>query len=379
MKINITGIGVTLILVGLIGIILASINNWTGITLNYKDPFARILTTLGTLFVVATLLERSLSVFNKILFGDHSVNARNSYRNALTLAKASAMAFGAADRPLVRNLQIARLGLDSENDKKKWLRLCVGFIVSVLMAAAGFQVLANFVQTLPTGNQGKLFTGMDIFLTAGLLAGGAQGIAEIIEIFKRQQDQGESDVDAKKLVAGHLSNDESQNLHSAGIIPGNKESFKFPRNLRAVFGTQAASTDSTWLRGNPITTNDFNPPNPVVESFELLQSSSGLFIGIKGVATSGDEDKYWCVLMKDGTANWTAGEREGASKILTTKSGRWVYKSAPDKGVSLLKPNSDEVVMFFRNLNPSTVQVGKTGNGNALETGRTVSWEVIDN
>lgn len=96
-------------------------------------------------------------------------------------------------------------------------------------------------------------------------------------------------------------------------------------------------------------------------------------ISILGKATDGEANSYWLTLDTD-SKRWLGGEPGNSSKVIETKSGSFVYKVAPDKGTYCLS-RADEVVIFLRNLNPSTAKAGDTGSGNAYETGRTVSWK----
>ena len=97
-------------------------------------------------------------------------------------------------------------------------------------------------------------------------------------------------------------------------------------------------------------------------------------ISILGKATSGEADSYWLALDID-SQKWLGGEPGNTSKVITTKSGTFVYKALPDKGTYCLS-SEDEVVIFLRKFNPSTAKAGDTGSGNANETGRTISWKV---
>src|SRR5688572_21472946 len=88
-------------------------------------------------------------------------------------------------------------------------------------------------------------------------------------------------------------------------------------------------------------------------------------ISLTGKAIEGDPDRYWANLYA-ADSTWMAGEPDGASKISDTKSGKWLYKAVPDKGVYANDSNG-KVVLFFRNLDPSKAKVGDSGQGHAYE------------
>lgn len=96
-------------------------------------------------------------------------------------------------------------------------------------------------------------------------------------------------------------------------------------------------------------------------------------ISIAGRATDGDADPYGVKLLADG--KWQGTEPNNTSKVLSAKSGKWVYKAVPDKGVYASDGNNN-VVVFFRNLVPADAKVADSGNGNAYGKGRTIDWTV---
>lgn len=97
-------------------------------------------------------------------------------------------------------------------------------------------------------------------------------------------------------------------------------------------------------------------------------------ISLTGTALEDEPDHYWLNLYEDKTA-WMAEGSPPGNQISRTKTGKWVHKTMPDKGVYALE-SSGEVVFFFRDLNPGTDTVGKQGNGHAHESGRNISWRI---
>lgn len=108
-----------------------------------------------SLFAVALFLERSLAVINDLFFP----------REGQTLLEE------VADDP-----------------KREKVRVIVGFIFAVALSVAGMRTLNGLVESPPTGIQLDAFRVLDIVLTAGLLAGGSNGLAQIIEILRKQKD-----------------------------------------------------------------------------------------------------------------------------------------------------------------------------------------------
>jgi hypothetical protein len=97
-------------------------------------------------------------------------------------------------------------------------------------------------------------------------------------------------------------------------------------------------------------------------------------VSISGRANEGDPDAYWCNLF-NGDKKWSADGTDHGTNLFKTKSGRWLYKAIPDKGV-YANDASGNVVLFFRNLDPATVKAGDQGSGHAYESGRTINWKV---
>jgi hypothetical protein len=131
----------------------------------YKENVIQAAVGVATaLFVVAVFLERSLAVVNALLFGDEHREA------ALMQSSADEMVAAAATEKLAHVM-----------GKKERVRLLVGFIAGLLISAAGIRTLAGLVSN--TDHADWLFEPMDVLLTAGLLAGGSNGLALLIQIF----------------------------------------------------------------------------------------------------------------------------------------------------------------------------------------------------
>jgi hypothetical protein len=192
---------------------------------------------LGTLAILALLIERSLSVLNNIIFSEeeHRVQASLASKTSelrtlqqeirvaaeqqravarQAVAVGDAASFAAVQQEATRSLavkdaQTANLREQVANDEqsqaiidaaKERNRLAFAFGFAFLVAVAGVRALSPLVfpgdatvncssVPVPAGCtfkdlQGALITVIDILLTAGLLAGGSNGLAKIIEAVK---------------------------------------------------------------------------------------------------------------------------------------------------------------------------------------------------
>lgn len=152
--------------------------NWK--SLAYRaDMFEEAGKVAAALFVVAAFLERAMAVVNDLLFSAETAAVKNQLR------------YASLSGPAAETTAQAQLNVLEE--KKQRLRLAGSFLVAVLIAAAGARTLSELLvltatnnQVALTGAQLQLFRTMDILLTAGLLAGGSNGIAAIIDLIKKQ-------------------------------------------------------------------------------------------------------------------------------------------------------------------------------------------------
>ena len=149
--------------VGVIVLILCG-GKLTGALAYNDDMLAAGTKIAGALFVSAVLLERSLAVLNSLWFADEVRNARTN---------------------LLNGDQAALHALDAVRAREAELRLAIGFIVAMCISAAGIRTLEALVQSVPAaGPNATFFFTIDVLVTAGLLAGGSNALAEVIVIFK---------------------------------------------------------------------------------------------------------------------------------------------------------------------------------------------------
>ena len=233
--------GIVSLLICVTVVVFAVSYKWRPSEIIIENPIVVVTSTLFTLLIVATLLERSVSVTFRILTNRTTAKEREIYRDRLTAAKASARHFGVADSKNVESVKLARKQLVEEADSQNWIRNCILFLASIIVAASGVQILGNFLATPNSASQAYLFNGIDIFLSAGLLAGGSSGIAEIIKYFNDFRDQAASDKLAEEYVlraTGKLTPPERATLSSMTM--------------------RGAGPDLSWLSdGNEIQSNSW--------------------------------------------------------------------------------------------------------------------------
>lgn len=124
------------------------------------------------LFTIALFMERALAMINGLW-------ASKPERRAIADLHAAVLA-GADSTEALRRIA------DLETVKEK-IRLAVGFVFGLFLAAAGVRTLQSLLQVDTTPWRGDdLFYVVDIVLTAGLLAGGSNGLAAIIDVLKAQ-------------------------------------------------------------------------------------------------------------------------------------------------------------------------------------------------
>lgn len=148
----------------------------------------------AALFVIALLLERAMAVVNDLLFGEQTVDLTSQARVATLEARADALAE-------------AQWKLDALEEEKRRVRLAGSFLAAVLVAAAGARTLGGLLLLKdPAGaqlasDQLQLFRTVDIVLTAGLLAGGSNGIAAIIDVIRKRIEVAKANQEARLVQA----------------------------------------------------------------------------------------------------------------------------------------------------------------------------------
>lgn len=121
--------------------------------------------TATALLAVALFVERGMAVVNAIAFGDQ-------HRKAEAELVAGDPAEGVKQ-------------LSDVLGKKERVRLFGSFIAALFISAAGVRTLEGLLVTTGTGvPDNPLFIPVDVVLTAGLIAGGSNGLAFLIQAIK---------------------------------------------------------------------------------------------------------------------------------------------------------------------------------------------------
>lgn len=128
----------------------------------------------SALFVVAAFLERTLAIINSLIFGA----GKNDAENELIIQT----------NPDLRNKAITKLKEIQTGEEQ--VRIAVGFLFSLLISAAGVRALGGLLDVpspIPDNQIERytFFNWVDVLLTAGLLAGGSNGLAMIVELLKK--------------------------------------------------------------------------------------------------------------------------------------------------------------------------------------------------
>jgi hypothetical protein len=145
--------------------LILSFNNLVG-PLSYKGNMVLAGTSvIGALLIVTLFVERSMGVLNALLFGERQRNVELQLSQATTLDEQA---------PAAKELATL-LGF------KERLRLLLGFAAGLFVSAAGIRTLAGLVDPVPNS---ALFNQVDIVLTAGLIAGGSNGLAFLLQLLK---------------------------------------------------------------------------------------------------------------------------------------------------------------------------------------------------
>jgi hypothetical protein len=140
---------------------------------------------VASLLVVTALTERSLAAINAAVFGKPKKLLEADLRN-LELDREH-------DVVPVEDFQVAankvRFRLAEIGAEEESIRIAIGFAFAVLVSTAGVRALSALVMFdgangLENGIQKSLAHIVDILVTAGLIAGGSNGLAELLKIIK---------------------------------------------------------------------------------------------------------------------------------------------------------------------------------------------------
>lgn len=158
------------------------------------DIFTNIGTIIGSLFIVALLLERFLDVFLTTWRAPKSekltldikklefdiLNVKSGLTNDLSDTKKLS--------DLVDELNKLKHAVMDHKSETRIIALWSGLILGVVISAIGFRVLNSLVDQEMLSSAGKTqllaFNFFDVFLTGGLLAGGSDGLHKLMEVYR---------------------------------------------------------------------------------------------------------------------------------------------------------------------------------------------------
>lgn len=148
------------------------------------EPVDAAIGVLTVLAVLALVVERASAVVNLVIHGEETND--NRHKLSIALARAPFMEVEDADE----ELRVVQTKISLLEDKKTRVRIVTALVLSGFIATAGIRVLQPLVGTEDAlGNQIILppvwiFVLADVLLTSLLIAGGGQGIAEIISTIR---------------------------------------------------------------------------------------------------------------------------------------------------------------------------------------------------
>ncbi|CAN5403211.1 hypothetical protein BH10PSE14_BH10PSE14_39520 [soil metagenome] len=143
---------------------------------------------IANLLVIAMVLERALAAFNALFFGDEVSSAREDM-----VANPNSRA------------------LESVDLKRERARLILGLAAGFVISAAGVRTLADLVAP-PQPDFSAAQAAVDICLTAGLLAGGSNGLARLVDVLKESA--------AKQVSSSRMQSARDERARRALAQPG---------------------------------------------------------------------------------------------------------------------------------------------------------------
>lgn len=171
------------------GIVLALVLNWDEIRgAAYKDVATEAPKLVVALTVIAIMIERALAVINAVWLGEEIEEARAAQRVAVAgLALLSKQAvvgtLNATHLPAAQEeLRTSAAALAKADAKQQRLRVVLGFLFGLVISAAGIRSLSALAGNVDPTRHVNLFNMADIVITAGLLAGGSNGMAKLAEL-----------------------------------------------------------------------------------------------------------------------------------------------------------------------------------------------------
>ena len=136
---------------------------------------------LGALFIIVLLVERVIEIFTSIWRAPEADKLKQNI-NSIT------------DKRKTNELKVAKDELAEYKVKTQGITLLTSFSLAIIICAAGVGLLSEIIN-LPgdaPSSQKSFIRGVDIVLTAGLIAGGSDGfhhfVNSFVTFFKNLQD-----------------------------------------------------------------------------------------------------------------------------------------------------------------------------------------------
>ena len=171
-----------------------------GLAFKQGDIFQAAATVLTALLVITLFVERTMGVANALLCGARQRDADINF------------AQNPRDPDAARQLGDV-LGL------KERVRLLMSLAAGLFISAAGVRTLEPLL-TVPAGYPNlALFHAVDIVLTAGLIAGGSNGLAFLIELLKGRFTEGAGGASGAGAGGGGPPRPRSQAKAAAAAAP----------------------------------------------------------------------------------------------------------------------------------------------------------------
>ena len=171
-----------------------------------KPEDLNFVSLLGTLFIIALLVERTLEVLLTTFRGPKA----DSQDRQITAQTDATAALEAGTRPNKNAIAKARSDLRDLREKRESYRmdtrsiaLWAGLFAGVFVSAIGIRVLQQLVANAPCDGSraATLFTVADVLLTGCLIAGGSEGIHKMSELYTSTINAGTKSANARAKKA----------------------------------------------------------------------------------------------------------------------------------------------------------------------------------
>lgn len=180
-----------ILIVVLFGLFLAGFWKWAGATF-VSDVPAAAAKLIASLIVITLLIERSIAAINSVIFQPEKKRLETKVRETESLIVRREIPDDKMAAQMTAKIAESRETLATIAGEEDKNRAILGFAFALLVCAAGVRTLSSLLQIDPSGGtaglsdefQRYLAHGVDVILTAGLIAGGSDGLAKLLQIIK---------------------------------------------------------------------------------------------------------------------------------------------------------------------------------------------------